>query len=72
MSLSVQTAGQTSPVNQAAKSAVGVVGGGAKPPAKFGSSPAAVLSVSAQAKAAQAKALAIKTGHDPDGIQDGK
>jgi hypothetical protein len=41
-------------------------------PVSYGSTPSAVVSVSAQAKALQAKAYAIKHGHDPDGLQDGK
>ena len=75
MSLSVQAAGQASQVSrvQTTQSPTADLGGGtAKKPTKHGSTPAAVLSISAQAKAAQAKALAIKTGHDPDGVQDGK
>ncbi len=38
----------------------------------YGSTPSAVVNISAQAKVAQAKAYAIKHGHDPDGVQDGK
>ena len=75
MSLSVQAAGQASPASQVKTTnspAADLENGIAPAPAKYGSTPAAALSLSAQAKAAQAKALAIKTGHDPDGIQDGK
>ncbi len=43
-----------------------------KAPTAYGSTPAAVVDISAQAKAVQAKADAIKHGHDPDGLQDGK
>ena len=74
MSLSVQSAGQASPSStaQAVSSALPVTTEAPKASASFGSAPAAAVSLSAQAKVAQAKALAIKTGHDPDGIQDGK
>ena len=44
-------------------------GGPAKALPAFGSTPAAAVSLSAQA---QAKAYAIKHGRDPDGVQDGK
>ena len=72
MSLPVQAAGSTGPsslVQKVNSPTPGKAGksGAAKPVASFGSTPAAALTISAQAKA-----LAIKTGHDPDGVQDGK
>ena len=74
MSLSVPAVGPANYASQvqAVKSPAPDVGSAATQTARFGSAPAASLSISTQAKVAQAKALAIKNGHDPDGIQDGK
>lgn len=72
MSLSVNGVGQTSDVQKPQSPLAGPGGGGAtNTSVAFGSTPAAAVTLSAKAQA-QAKALAIKTGHDPDGIQDGK
>ena len=68
MSLPKIAAGQPSPislVSNAKKAALPEERGPKS--GRFGSTPAAALTISAQAKA-----LAIKTGHDPDGVQDGK
>ncbi len=67
MSLSVSGVGQALPAQQTTSPASGLNAAAAKPPVKFGSGPAAAVTISAQAKA-----LAIKNGHDPDGVQDGK
>lgn len=80
MSNSIQAVTSTPPVSQIQKTtspAVSPDNQAAKTASSFGKSPAASLSISSQAKVAQgkvaqAKALAIKNGHDPDGIQDGK
>ncbi len=71
MSLSVSGVGQAASVQQTKSAVADQDSGPAKTPVKFGSSPAAAVTLSAQAQA-RAKALAIKNGHDPDGVQDGK
>ncbi len=75
MSLSVSNTGPATPVTQLAQAkstATDLDSGAAKKSAAYGSTPAAVVTISAQAKVAAAKVYAIKHGRDPDGVQDGK
>ncbi len=70
--MALQGVGQTGQAGQAPPATIPSAGkdsGAVKAAPAFGSAPSAAVSITAQA---QAKAYAIKHGHDPDGIQDGK